>query len=287
VHGSDPDQKVTPAFNGMVPVSARRTPIACRNCAKTKTKCDQQVPCSRCAGRGIVCTPRAKGRAIQDATSVYEVMPPEGLAVSHSHNALAAITDNGRLEAPVQTTNESPGQGRPMPELGSSVNELGSIPEYRKTDLFVDESTPQSCQSLASEPTTLSSTKVLSCSPQEQRAFSQNPFMSVLDESDHMSTAQSGLGSSPRFMLNWTQVQTISRSNGTNRLVQPILSDPSISHPYQDLDGTIPVIADERHMHPSRRPFIVTHAPTSDHPHIAGRDTARDSTLNLRKWHDS
>jgi hypothetical protein len=267
----------------MVPVSARRTPIACRNCAKTKTKCDQQVPCSRCAGRGIVCTPRAKGRAIQDATSVYEVMPPEGLAVSHSHNALAAITDNGRLEAPVQTTNESPGQGRPMPELRSSVNELGSIPEYRKTDLFVDESTPQSCQSLASEPTTLSSTKVLSCSPQEQRAFSQNPFMSVLDESDRMSTAQSGLGSSPRFMLNWTQVQMIS----TNRLVQPILSDPSISHPYQDLDGTIPVIADERHMHPSRRPFIVTHAPTSDHPHIAGRDTARDSTLNLRKWHDS
>jgi hypothetical protein len=214
---------------------------------------------------------------------VYKVMNPEGSAVS----ALAAIVEDNRLGAPAQTTNERPGVVRPMLELRSSVNGLGNIPEYKETGLFVDESTPQSCQSLASEPATVSPTTVLPYSPHEQRAFSQNPLMSGLDESDRMSTAQSGLGSSPRFMLDWTQAQMISRSNGVNRLVQPMLFDPSISHPYRDPDGTIPVVADVQHIHPSRGLFVVTHASTPDHPHIARRNTARDNARNLRKWHGS
>jgi hypothetical protein len=61
VHGSGTDQKVIPAFDGMITVSAGRTPVVCSNSAKTKTKCDQQVLCSRCAGRGINCTTRVKG----------------------------------------------------------------------------------------------------------------------------------------------------------------------------------------------------------------------------------
>jgi hypothetical protein len=33
-------------------------------------------------------------------------------------------------------------------------------------------------------------------------------------------------------------------TNEKPREVRPMLFDPSISHPYRDLDGTIPVIAD-------------------------------------------
>jgi hypothetical protein len=270
----------------MIPVSACRTPIACSNCAKTKTKCDQQVPCSRCAGRGINCTPLVKGRAIQNATSMYEVMTPEKLAFSDSHSALAAIAENRRIQAPAQTTNQKSGQVRSMLELGNSNNGLEGIPGYKETGLFVDESTPQSYQSFASGPTTLSPSTMLSCLPGEQKTFSQNPLMSDLDEPDHTSTLQSSL-SLPHIMLEWTQVHLPLRSDETDRLVQPMLFDPSVSCPYQDFDGTMPVMANVRHTHPSRDPLVVTHAPTSGHPHIARRITARNNARNLRKWHGS
>jgi hypothetical protein len=185
---------VIPAFDGMIPVSAGRTPIACNNCAKTKTKCDKQVPCSRCAGRGINCTPRVKGRAIQNATSMYKVMTAEGLAVSYSHSALAAIGERRRPQAPVQITNERPGQVRPMLELGNADNGFEGMPGYEEMGLFVDESTSQSSQGLTSGPKTLGPITMLPCWPQEQRASSQNPLVSGLDESDHMSTSQSNLG---------------------------------------------------------------------------------------------
>lgn len=38
--------------------SAGRTPFACSNCAKNKTKCDQNSPCGRCAKRKLKCTDR-------------------------------------------------------------------------------------------------------------------------------------------------------------------------------------------------------------------------------------
>jgi hypothetical protein len=174
VHGSSTDQNVIPAFDGMITVSAGRTPVACSNCVKTKTKtkCDQQVPRSRCAGRGINCTPRVKGRAIQNATSMYEVMTTEESAISHSHSALAAIAESRRTQAPAQTMNQKSGQVRSMLELGNSNNSLESIPGHKETGLFVDEFTPQSCQSLASRPTTLGLSTILPRLTREQRAYS-------------------------------------------------------------------------------------------------------------------
>jgi hypothetical protein len=138
VHGRDPDLVVIPAFDGMIPISASRTPIAYSNCVKTKTRCDQQVPCLRCAGRGINYTPRGKGRAIQNATSMYEVMTPEELAISDSHSALAAIAENRRPQAPAQTTNARPGQVRPILKLGNADNRFESMPGYKEIGLFVD-----------------------------------------------------------------------------------------------------------------------------------------------------
>jgi hypothetical protein len=138
VHGRDPDLVVIPAFDGMIPISASRTPIAYSNCVKTKTRCDQQVPCLRCAGRGINYTPRVKGRAIQNATSMYEVMTPEELAISDSHSALAAIAENRRPQAPAQTTNARPGQVRPILKLGNADNRFESMPGHKEIGLFVD-----------------------------------------------------------------------------------------------------------------------------------------------------
>jgi hypothetical protein len=68
------------------------------------------------------------------------------------------------------------------------------MPGYEEMGLFVDESTSQSSQGLTSGPKTLGPITMLPCWPQEQRASSQNPLVSGLDESDHMSTSQSNLG---------------------------------------------------------------------------------------------
>ena len=68
VHGKNENQETIPAANGMIPKSAGRTPIACSNCAKTKTKCDKKFPCSRCAGRNLKCTLRPTRRAAKGTT---------------------------------------------------------------------------------------------------------------------------------------------------------------------------------------------------------------------------
>jgi hypothetical protein len=108
--------------------------------------------------------------------------------------------------------------------------------------------------------------------------------MSGLEEPDHMSRSQSSLGL-PHIMLDWTQVQLPPRFDEIDRIVQPILFDSSVSRPYQDLDGTIPVMPDIQYIHPSRCPLAVTRASISDHPQIARLNTAHDSTRDLRKWH--
>jgi hypothetical protein len=217
---------------------------------------------------------------------MYEVMTPEGLAVSYSHSALAVIVEKLRSQAPVQMANERLRQVRPILELGNADTDFESIPGHKEMGLFVDESTSQSSHDLASGPTTLGPITMLPCSPQEQSAFSQNPVMSGLDESDHMSTSQSNLGL-PHIVLDWTQVQLPLRSDGIDRLVQPMLFDPSVGWPYQDLEGTMPVMADLRHMHASRGPPVVTRASTSDHPRFARRSAARGSTRNWEKSHGS
>ncbi|KAK7521595.1 hypothetical protein IWZ03DRAFT_97487 [Phyllosticta citriasiana] len=71
VHGRDNNnQEGLPPNNGIIPKSAGRTPIACSNCAKTKTKCDKKFPCSRCASRNLKCTLRPTRRASKQVTRV-------------------------------------------------------------------------------------------------------------------------------------------------------------------------------------------------------------------------
>ncbi|EAT80399.2 hypothetical protein SNOG_11987 [Parastagonospora nodorum SN15] len=63
VHGRNQNNEEGVQIQGMIPKSAGRTPIACSNCAKTKTKCDKKFPCTRCAQRNLTCTLRPTRRA--------------------------------------------------------------------------------------------------------------------------------------------------------------------------------------------------------------------------------
>jgi hypothetical protein len=101
VHGRDANQQEIPAVNGMIPKSAGRTPIACSNCAKTKTKCDKKFPCSRCAGRNLKCTLRPTRRSSKNATRMGLVVPPEGLSAMPPHNVPVVNGENGQTQTPV------------------------------------------------------------------------------------------------------------------------------------------------------------------------------------------
>lgn len=78
VHGKDPK------LNEMLGLSKApgRIPRACRNCAKTKTKCDERVPCNRCELRGLPCSRRAmdRTRSAPEVAGLYKlsIQPYDG-----------------------------------------------------------------------------------------------------------------------------------------------------------------------------------------------------------------
>ncbi|KAL6707413.1 hypothetical protein ACN47E_004192 [Coniothyrium glycines] len=76
VHGRNQNNEEGLPPQGIIPKSAGRTPIACSNCAKTKTKCDKKFPCSRCAQRNLKCTLRPTRRASKGVQRIGA--PPEG-----------------------------------------------------------------------------------------------------------------------------------------------------------------------------------------------------------------
>ncbi|KAF2827709.1 transcription factor Cmr1 [Ophiobolus disseminans] len=87
----------------MIPKSAGRTPIACSNCAKTKTKCDKKFPCSRCEQRNLKCTLRPNRRASKNIQRAGGL--PEGNVASGSSS------DGSPREAPNPSGGNSPSQG--------------------------------------------------------------------------------------------------------------------------------------------------------------------------------
>ncbi|KAF2018419.1 transcription factor Cmr1 [Aaosphaeria arxii CBS 175.79] len=74
VHGRDQNNQEGIQPTSLIPKSAGRTPIACSNCAKTKTKCDKKFPCSRCESRNLRCTLRPTRRA---SKNLNRAIPPE------------------------------------------------------------------------------------------------------------------------------------------------------------------------------------------------------------------
>ncbi|KAH7085626.1 transcription factor Cmr1 [Paraphoma chrysanthemicola] len=100
VHGRNQNNEEGLPPQGIIPKSAGRTPIACSNCAKTKTKCDKKFPCSRCEARNLKCTLRPNRRASKGVQRIGG--PPEGVTGSGSSS------EGSTTEAPNASGGNSP-----------------------------------------------------------------------------------------------------------------------------------------------------------------------------------
>ncbi|KAF2129821.1 transcription factor Cmr1 [Dothidotthia symphoricarpi CBS 119687] len=100
VHGRNQNNEEGLPPQGIIPKSAGRTPIACSNCAKTKTKCDKKFPCSRCAQRNLKCTLRPTRRASKNVTRVN--IPVERAGSGSSSDS------GGNMEVQSVSRNNSP-----------------------------------------------------------------------------------------------------------------------------------------------------------------------------------
>ncbi|KAK3677458.1 hypothetical protein LTR78_002996 [Recurvomyces mirabilis] len=225
VHGRDQNQDPIPAANGMIPKSAGRTPIACSNCAKTKTKCDKKFPCSRCAGRNLRCTLRPTRRSTKNAQRMG--VPPEGAV------AIPPYTDQlgpqGVMGEQAPTT--SPPQQQQILKPASPKEGMATI---SKDDMppplnlpVVDGPPPQVFEHPTSGPTPVLND--MSPPMQTPSAFvHQTPVASfdLREESEQ---------SSPRFMLDWSQMHMPIAFDG---MVQPSMIMQQ-GMPYET--GVIPV----------------------------------------------
>lgn len=191
----------------MIPKSAGRTPIACSNCAKTKTKCDKKFPCSRCAGRNLKCTLRPTRRSTKNAQRVG--VPPEGAVAVPPYTEQLGPQD-GAVE--VLCPSGSPRQ-QPHPLKPSSPQTMGTIvPENKQTPPVVDGPPVDFVQRPTSGPTPPAQ---LQMSPSMQATGGFVPY-----EDFAQTTDSSESGSSPRFMLDWSQMQV---PIGYEGVVQPTM----------------------------------------------------------------
>lgn len=242
----------------MIPKSAGRTPIACSNCAKTKTKCDKKFPCSRCAGRNLKCTLRPTRRSSKNATRMGMVVPPEGLTAMPPHNVPAS--ENG--QAPTQTQNQmpngSPTQAPPVLKPASPKGGLNSIPEDKQTAPSVDGPPSQYIEAPTSGPTPPEKNNMSPPLPQGPNAYIQSTPMPGFDDFTQLSAEDSDPGSSPRFMLDWSQMQMPLGFDGANGVVQPDMLmnpdmpfDPAAMHMIPGSDGMMPMM-------PEMQPPLIT-----------------------------
>ncbi|EOD48156.1 putative transcription factor cmr1 protein [Neofusicoccum parvum UCRNP2] len=135
VHGRDQNnQEGLPPSNGIIPKSAGRTPIACSNCAKTKTKCDKKFPCSRCAGRNLKCTLRPTRRVSKQMNRI-------GGPVQPGENGVNGVNEKPMTDGPPSFfEHASPTSGPPAVLPNGSV--ISPIPPTPMND-FVQH-TPMS-----------------------------------------------------------------------------------------------------------------------------------------------
>ncbi|PIA91701.1 hypothetical protein CB0940_09637 [Cercospora beticola] len=224
VHGKDQTgQHEIPAASGMIPKSAGRTPIACSNCAKTKTKCDKKFPCSRCAGRNLRCTLRPTRRVSKNAARAN--MPAEG-AVAVPLNAQQAGSENNTQPSEVQQQPSPPAAPADSPQQPLQVQQavtkdtspkptMASIAEDTQPANNSDTAGTQYPDQPSTRPTPPSS-----FSPEAHTTgfMQQTPLSGYTEFANAMSKDSSDDDSSPRFMLDWSQMQM---PIGYDGLVQP------------------------------------------------------------------
>ncbi|ORY06005.1 transcription factor Cmr1 [Clohesyomyces aquaticus] len=165
VHGRDQNNQEGLPITGIIPKSAGRTPIACSNCAKTKTKCDKKFPCSRCAGRNLRCTLRPTRRA---SKNVNRGANGEAGAGSGSSS------ENGN---PVETQNASSGNSPARDTQSQSSNNPVPSPQQPQQSQQLPNGQPQA-QPAPQQLTPQTRPPSVSHSVSHSVAHSRNPSIS-------------------------------------------------------------------------------------------------------------
>ncbi|CAE7176537.1 hypothetical protein PTNB73_03025 [Pyrenophora teres f. teres] len=116
VHGRNQNNEEGLPPQGIIPKSAGRTPIACSNCAKTKTKCDKKFPCTRCAQRNLKCTLRPTRRAskgvqrVGGPTETASGDSSEGGSTTETQNTSGNVSPNHEGSTQQGNAHSSPAQ---------------------------------------------------------------------------------------------------------------------------------------------------------------------------------
>ncbi|KAH0538589.1 hypothetical protein FGG08_004839 [Glutinoglossum americanum] len=143
-HGKENQDSNTPV-SAIALKNAGRTPIACSNCAKTKTKCDKKFPCSRCAARNLPCNlrlPRRPHKAIQVAQPSAQLNGlPDQSSSSNSnsdnnsssssvspHNGVSPRMHNGVVNILPREGSTNPHSEQSPPKSHPSAMQAGSPP---------------------------------------------------------------------------------------------------------------------------------------------------------------
>ncbi|KAL1305991.1 hypothetical protein AAFC00_004124 [Neodothiora populina] len=199
VHGRDQNQEPIPAANGMIPKSAGRTPIACSNCAKTKTKCDKKFPCSRCAGRNLRCTLRPTRRSSKNANRMG-LITAETIANGVANGAIPPDQTVAAEKAP----HGSPNGGEQHVHAKPTSPSIKTQPIILEEKPHSEHQPPQYFDQPTSGPSP-PTPAVMSPLTTPLNGFMQSTPLSGYDE--FMQASKEGSEeSSPRFMLDWSQM---------------------------------------------------------------------------------
>jgi hypothetical protein len=183
----------------MIPKSAGRTPIACSNCAKTKTKCDKKFPCSRCASRNLKCTLRPTRRASKNANRV-PIGPDVHGNLTPAENSSASTPAGSKRNSPQPEPRQSP----PSADRKPHASQLSS-PEVQKSKVdgapFFETSPNGGAATLL--PTILS--PLPTPGTMSGNGYHNTTPMSGFE--DFAGTREgSDTGGSPRYMMDWSQM---------------------------------------------------------------------------------
>jgi hypothetical protein len=112
----------------MIPKSAGRTPIACSNCAKTKTKCDKKFPCTRCAQRNLKCTLRPTRRASKGVQRMGGSMDGGAVSGDSSESSLVEALNASGGSSPAHEAQTQQQVSRASPQQAQRSQQDFAVP---------------------------------------------------------------------------------------------------------------------------------------------------------------
>lgn len=154
VHGKDADNEPLVGPNGLLAKPGGRTPIACHNCAKTKTKCDKKFPCSRCASRNLTCTVRPTRRATKNG-AIAQRLEEQSRTDSQEECSSSSSGDGLSRSPPAASVPHSMGSDTAAYHRHSNTwdgfnnapesrHHTPSVPEVQMSSINFDDTTPLS-----------------------------------------------------------------------------------------------------------------------------------------------